>query len=58
MDINNNNSTKKRNKDNSYLENNEKNKYNTINNGSRVQKNKPKKPILYAKRSPFLANKF
>lgn len=53
-----NNSTKKRNKDNSYLDTNEKNKYNTINNGSRVQKNKPKKPILYAKRSPFLANKF
>ena len=50
-----NNSTKKRNKDNSYLENNEKNKYNTINNGAR--KNKPKKPIIYSKRSPFIANK-
>ena len=56
LDTNNNNTTKKRNKDNSYLENNEKNKYNTINNGAR--KNKPKKPIIYSKRSPFIANKF
>ena len=51
-----NNSTKKRNKDNNILDNNEKNKYNTINNGAR--KNKVKKPVLYSKRSPFLANKF
>ena len=57
MDVNN-NSTKKRNNVNNYLESNEKNKYNTINNGSRVPKNKPKRPIIYAKRSPFLANKF
>ena len=57
MDVNN-NSTKKRNKENNYMENNEKGKYNTINNGSRVPKNKPKRPIIYAKRSPFLANKF
>ena len=57
MDVNN-NSTKKRNKENNYMESNEKGKYNTINNGSRVPKNKPKRPILYAKRSPFLANKF
>ena len=48
--------TKKKNKDNIYLENNEKNKYNTINNATR--KNKVKKPILYSKRSPFIANKF
>jgi hypothetical protein len=53
---NNINSNKKRNKDNSYMENNEKNKYNTINNATR--KNKAKKPVLYAKRSPFIANKF
>ena len=45
----------KRNKDNT-LDNNEKNKYNTINNANR--KNKVKKPVLYSKRSPFLANKF
>lgn len=51
-----NNSTKKRNKDNNILDNNDKNKYNTINNGAR--KNKVKKPVLYSKRSPFLANKF
>ena len=57
MDVNN-NSTKKRNKENNYMESNEKGKYNTINNGSRVPKNKPKRPIIYAKRSPFLANKF
>ena len=49
------NSNKKRNKD-SYMENNEKNKYNTINNATR--KNKVKKPVLYSKRSPFIANKF
>ena len=45
----------KRNQDNA-LDNNEKNKYNTINNAAR--KNKVKKPILYSKRSPFIANKF
>jgi hypothetical protein len=56
LDTNNTNSTKKRNKDNSYLDTNEKNKYNTINNGPR--KTKAKKPILYSKRSPFIANKF
>ena len=50
------NTNKKRNKDNSYMENNEKNKYNTINNATR--KNKVKKPVLYTKRSPFIANKF
>ena len=55
--IDTNNSTKKRNKDNSYLDTNEKNKYNTINNATR-KSNKTKKPILYPKRSPFLANKF
>ena len=46
-----NNSTKKRNR-----ENNEKNKYNTINNAPR--KKKIIKPIIYSKRSPFIANKF
>ena len=56
LDTNNTNPTKKRNKDNSYLDTNEKNKYNTINNGPR--KTKAKKPILYSKRSPFIANKF
>ena len=55
LDTNNNNN-KKRNKDNSYLDTNDKNKYNTINNGPR--KTKAKKPILYSKRSPFIANKF
>ena len=45
----------KRNKD-STLDNNEKNKYNTINNAAR--KNKFKWPILYSKRSPFIAYKF
>ena len=50
------NSTKKRNKDNSYLDNKEKNNYNTITNDTR--KNKAKKPVIYSKRSPFLANKF
>ena len=48
----NNNSMKKK----SLMDNNEKNKYNTINNGAR--KNKVKKPVLYSKRSPFIANKF
>ena len=38
------------------LDNSEKNKYNTINNGAR--KNKVKRPILYSRRSPFIANKF
>ena len=38
--------------------NNDKLKYNTINNTSQNQKNKPKKAPLYIKRSPFLANKF
>ena len=52
-----NNSTKKRNKDNSYLDTNEKNKYNTINNAT-GKNNKAKKPVLYSKRSPFIANKF
>jgi hypothetical protein len=52
-----NNSTKKRNKDNNYLDTNEKNKYNTINNATR-KNNKNKRPILYSKRSPFLANKY
>ena len=42
--------------DNSYLDTNEKNKYNTINIGPR--KTKAKKPFLYSKRSPFIANKF
>ena len=55
IDIN--NSTKKRNKDNNYLDTNEKNKYNTINNATR-KNNKNKRPILYSKRSPFLANKY
>jgi len=55
IDIN--NSTKKRNKDNNYLDTNEKNKYNTINNATR-KNNKNKKPILYSKRSPFIANKY
>ena len=55
--IDTNNSTKKRNKDNNYLDTNEKNKYNTINNATR-KNNKNKKPILYSKRSPFLANKY
>ena len=54
----NNSSTKKRKKESSYLDNNDRGKYNTINNGSRVPKNKPKRPIIYTKRSPFLANKF
>ena len=52
-----NNSTKKRNKDNSYLDTNEKNKYNTINNAT-GKNNTAKKPVLYSKRSPFIANKF
>ena len=52
----NNNSTHKRIKDNNYLERNEKNKYNTINNAPR--KNKVTRPILYYKRSPFISNKF
>ena len=38
------------------LDNSEKNKYNTINIGAR--KNKVKRPILYSRRSPFIANKF
>ena len=50
---NNINSNKKR----SYLDNNEKNKYNTINNATRKNKKKPA-PVLYSKRSPFIANKF
>ena len=53
----NNSSTKKRNKENSYLDHYEKGKYNTVNN-TRTQKNKIKKPIIYMKRSPFIANKF
>ena len=52
----NNNSTKKRNKDNNFLDTS---KYNTINNGTRKNNNKTKKPAgLYPKRSPFIANKF
>ena len=51
LDINN-NSTKKRNKENIYLENNDKGKYNS---GRRAPK---KRPIIYAKTSPYLANKF
>ena len=44
-------SVKKRNNDNL--------KYNTTNNTSQNQRNKPKKvPPMYIKRSPFLANKF
>ena len=51
---NNFNSNKKKN----YLDtNNEKNKYNTINNATRKNKKKPA-PVLYSKRSPFIANKF
>ena len=53
----NNSSTKKRNKENSYLDHYDKGKYNTVNN-TRTQKNKIKKPIIYMKRSPFIANKF
>jgi len=53
----NNLSAKKRNKENSYLDHNDKGKYNTVNN-TRTQKNKIKKPIIYMKRSPFIANKF
>ena len=53
----NNSSAKKRNKENSYLDHNDKGKYNTVNN-TRTQKNKIKKPIIYMKRSPFIANKF
>jgi hypothetical protein len=53
----NNSSAKKRNKENSYLDHYEKGKYNTVNN-TRTQKNKIKKPIIYMKRSPFIANKF
>ena len=54
LDINN-NLTKKRNKENIYLENNDKDKYNTINSGRRAPK---KRPIIYEKTSPYLANKF
>ena len=51
---NNFNSNKKKN----YLDtNNEINKYNTINNATRKNKKKPA-PVLYSKRSPFIANKF
>lgn len=50
-------SIKKRNKENSYLDHNDKGKYNTVNN-TRTQKNKIKKPVIYMKRSPFIANKF
>ena len=46
------NSTKKKN-----LMDNDKNKYNTINNNG-ARKNKIKRPVLYSKRSPFIANKF
>ena len=53
----NNSSAKKRNKENSYLDHYDKGKYNTVNN-TRTQKNKIKKPIIYMKRSPFIANKF
>ena len=38
--------------------NNDRLKYNTINNTSQTQKNKNKKAPMYIKRSPFLANKF
>ena len=38
--------------------NNDKLKYNTINNTSQTQRNKAKKAPIYIKRSPFLANKF
>jgi len=38
--------------------NNDKLKYNTVNNTSQAQKNKAKKAPMYIKRSPFLANKF
>jgi len=38
--------------------NNDKLKYNTINNTSQTQRNKAKKTPMYIKRSPFLANKF
>jgi len=58
LDTNNNNSVKKRNKENNYLENNDKGKYNTVNNPHTQKSNKPKKPMLYTKRSPFIANKF
>ena len=53
----NNSSAKKRNKENSYLDHYDKGKYNTVNN-TRTQRNKIKKPIIYMKRSPFIANKF
>ena len=53
----NNSSHKKRNKENSYLDHYDKGKYNTVNN-TLTQKNKIKKPIIYMKRSPFIANKF
>ena len=53
----NNSSTKKRNKENSYLDHYDKGKYNTVNN-TRTQKNKIKKPIIYMKISHFMANKF
>ena len=46
------NSTKKKS-----LMDNDKNKYNTINNKG-ARKNKIKRPVLYSKRSPFIANKF
>ena len=59
VNTNNNTSMLKRNKDgNNYIDNNEKNKYNTYNNVARAQKKKIKKPIIYSKRSPFIANKF
>jgi hypothetical protein len=54
LDINN-DITKKRNKENIYLDNKDKGKYNTINSGRRAPK---KRPIIYAKTSPYLANKF
>jgi len=50
-------SAKRRYKENSYLDHNDKGKYNTVNN-TRTQKNKIKKPVIYMKRSPFIANKF
>ena len=53
----NNSSHKKRNKENSYLDHYDKGKYNTVNN-PHTQKSKIKKPIIYMKRSPFIANKF
>ena len=52
---NNINSNKKKN----YMDNIDKNKYNTINNNNATRKNKKKPaPVLYSKRSPFIANKF